>query len=209
MSFFDFTGKLFNRFYKTGYFDLINSALGQYVIAYFFDVGNRKAPGWFKELFWEIFTTNFVEFLYDFQPDLIIHTHFLSLEIISAFKRRNIVSCLHITVVTDFDAHGWWACQPVEQFFVARDEGKQHLIHFGIPAENISVTGIPIMPAFNDVPSSKQCCNLLNIEGSRPVILLVSSGNKTLNYFKQVYIDFKHITVNSFSISLNLIYFIL
>ena len=51
-------------------------------------------------------------------------------------------------MVTDFDVHAMWLCHHYEQYFVAMDETREHLSRLGIPAEKITVSGIPIDPVF-------------------------------------------------------------
>ena len=41
-----------------------------------------------------------------------------------------------------------WLCHHYEQYFVALDETKIHLEKLGIPANKVTVTGIPVDPAF-------------------------------------------------------------
>ena len=51
-------------------------------------------------------------------------------------------------VVTDFDIHAEWLCANCEHYFVPLDETRAHLEELGIPAANITISGIPIDPAF-------------------------------------------------------------
>ena len=51
-------------------------------------------------------------------------------------------------VVTDLDCHAMWLTRVFHRYFVAIDETKAHLEALGLPAERITVSGIPIDPIF-------------------------------------------------------------
>src|SRR3954454_18434858 len=55
-----------------------------------------------------------------------------------------------VTVVTD-PAYGFWkgwACDDVQLYLVASPEAREQLIDYGIPAERIKVSGMPVHPKF-------------------------------------------------------------
>src|SRR6185312_5351728 len=54
-----------------------------------------------------------------------------------------------VIVVTDFDVHAQWLCKNYEHYFVALDETRAHLVELGYPTDKITVSGIPIDPAFS------------------------------------------------------------
>lgn len=55
-----------------------------------------------------------------------------------------------VTVVTDPYYGFWkgWACDDVRLYLVASDEARQQLIDYGIPAERIKISGLPVHPKF-------------------------------------------------------------
>ena len=54
-----------------------------------------------------------------------------------------------ITVTTDFETHRLWVNQPCDAYTTATDEGAAYLRHWGVPADHVHVTGIPIHPVFS------------------------------------------------------------
>ena len=82
---------------------------GSHLIGFAFDQSNTKRPGWLGRLFQESFLLDFMSFLYNYKPDVIVNTHFLSCEIIAALRRRKLLRVPQVTVVTDYDAHAFWA----------------------------------------------------------------------------------------------------
>src|ERR1044071_7177121 len=71
--------------------------------------------------------------LREYRPDITVCPHFLPAEIISWLKAKQRVRFRQAIVVTDFDVHAMWLCHHYEQYFVALDETREHLVRLGIP----------------------------------------------------------------------------
>jgi len=174
----DMGGSLFHLIYKKGYLELVNRTWGAYLVGYLFDAGNKAPPGFVKRILEEAILLEFFEYLYQKEFDIIIHTHFLALEFISMLRREGLYTTPQVVTITDFDTHAWWALDHVEHYFVARRDGLLGLTFHGIPEEQISISGIPIVPAFESCPCYADCLRQVGVEGIRPVVLLVSFGPK-------------------------------
>ncbi|GMI46499.1 hypothetical protein TrCOL_g10356 [Triparma columacea] len=178
----DFAGSLFNTIYKKGYLSLSEKTWGSHLVGWAFDAGNTKRPGWAKRLLQEAFLLDFIRYIYKFQPDVIVNTHFLSTEIVAGLRRRKLLHIPQVTVVTDYDAHAYWANYPCEMFFVGQPGAKGNLIHVNpkIEEDNVMVTGIPCVPAFTSLPTKSKCIKNLGLAGDkgRPIILICASGAK-------------------------------
>src|SRR5215831_14332292 len=142
-----YTNKVFRHLYAKAYIDLVNKM--------------PEVPGWIYDKLdkpWKnerrrlaldkLNTRPFVKLLREYQPDLIVCTHFLPAEIVSWLKAKERISSRQAIVVTDFDVHAMWLCHHYEQYFVAIDEARAYLEALGIPGNKISVSGIPIDPVF-------------------------------------------------------------
>lgn len=88
------------------------------------------------------------QLLEDFAPDVVVHTHFFPAQLIAELRREGSLTCPHVTVTTDLFSHGMWLNEPCERFFVATEEARVYLEHFGAPAHRVRVAGIPVMPGF-------------------------------------------------------------
>ncbi|GMH59861.1 hypothetical protein TL16_g02916 [Triparma laevis f. inornata] len=176
----DFAGSFFSSVYKTGYLSLSEKTWGSHLVGYFFDAGNTERPGWFKRLIQEAFLLDFINYIYKFKPDVIVNTHFLSTEIVAGLRRRQLLKIPQVTVVTDYDAHAYWANYPNEKFFVGQEGAVGNLTHVNpqIEQDDVLVTGIPCVPAFSAVPTQKQCIKNLGLAGEkgRPIVLICASG---------------------------------
>src|SRR3954470_16646379 len=81
-----------------------------------------------------------------------------------------------MTVTTDFETHRLWVNQPCDAYTTATEDGRRSLAHWGVPIENIRVTGIPIHPVF---AQQKTCAATQKSQGlgcDRPIILQLAGG---------------------------------
>ncbi|MEW5975976.1 MAG: glycosyltransferase [Acidobacteriota bacterium] len=143
----DFTTRVFRNLYSKAYIDAVNKA--PELLGWLYDQLDRP---WKNErlrlAFDKLNTRPFVQMLKEYQPDITVCTHFLPAEIISWLKAKRRVRCQQSIVVTDLDVHALWLCHHFEHYFVALEETRVHLEQLGIPAEKLTVSGIPIDPVF-------------------------------------------------------------
>ena len=82
--------------------------------------------------------------LRSYAPELIVCTHFLPVEVLSARKARASLQQPLYCVLTDYAAHAFWAYRNVDGYFVATEQTRRQLTERGVPPELIRVTGIPV-----------------------------------------------------------------
>src|SRR5215211_6356215 len=171
----NYTNKLFRHLYSKAYIDLVNKM--------------PEVPGWFYDKLdkpWKnerrrlaldkLNTRPLVKFLRQYQPDLIVCTHFLPAEIVSWLKAKERLSSRQVIIVTDFDVHAMWLVHHYEQYFVAIDEARVYLEALGIPPEKITVSGIPIDPVFGRVKDKEEMRAKHGLAPDRTTILLSAGG---------------------------------
>jgi len=117
-----------------------------------------------------------VKFLKKYNPDIAVCTHFLPAEIISWLKAKGKIIFPQAIVVTDFDVHAMWLCHHFERYFVALDETKIHLEKLGIPADKITVSGIPIDPIFAESKDKRAMREKHGLEKDKLTILVSAGG---------------------------------
>lgn len=174
-----FTNALFRRVYATAYLDLANKM--PHVLGYFYDLLDRKPSRQQKSdrlrrLVQRLNLGKFLKFLGGESWDVVVNTHFLPAEIIAALKRKKKFHAPQITTVTDFEAHRLWVNDPCEHYFTATEEAARHLASWGVSPETISVTGIPIHPAFSRAQDSDACRKKHGLGSDRPIVLQLSGG---------------------------------
>jgi processive 1,2-diacylglycerol beta-glucosyltransferase len=171
----NYTNKVFRHLYSKAYLDLVNKM--------------PEVPGWIYDKLdkpWKnerrrlaldkLNTRPFIKLLREYQPDLIVCTHFLPAEIVSWLKAKERISSRQAIVVTDFDVHAMWLCHHYEQYFVAIDEARAYLEVLGIPANKITVSGIPIDPVFALRKDKNEMRRKHGLAADRTTILLSAGG---------------------------------
>jgi processive 1,2-diacylglycerol beta-glucosyltransferase len=173
------TNAAFRKLYGQAYLDLVNKA--PHVLGFFYDYIDRPRKATdpretFRKLMMKLNLASLCEMLECQRWDVIVNTHFLPAEIIAMLRKRRKISTPQMTVTTDFETHRLWVNQPCEHYTVATDEGAAYLHHWGVPAENISITGIPIHPVFATPKDRRACMQRQGIAGDRPVVLQLAGG---------------------------------
>ena len=171
----NYTNKVFRNLYSKAYIDLVNKM--------------PEVPGWFYDKLdkpWKnerrrlaldkLNTRPLVKLLRQYQPDLIISTHFLPAEIVSWLRAKERLKSRQVIVVTDFDVHAMWLVHHYEHYFVAIDEARVYLEALGIPAEKITVSGIPIDPVFAQCKDKQEMRAKHGLAADRTTILLSAGG---------------------------------
>ncbi len=171
----NYTNKVFRHFYSKAYIDLVNKL--------------PEVPGWFYDKLdkpWKnerrrlaldkLNTRPFVKLLQEYQPDLIVCTHFLPAEIVSWLKAKERLASRQVIVVTDFDVHAMWLVHHYDRYFVAIDEARVYLEALGIPAQKITVSGIPIDPVFALKKDKQKMRAKHGLAPDRTTILLSAGG---------------------------------
>ena len=171
----NYTNKLFRHLYSKAYIDLVNKM--------------PEVPGWFYDKLdkpWKnerrrlaldkLNTRPFVKMLREYQPDLIVCTHFLPAEIVSWLKAKERLASRQVIIVTDFDVHAMWLVHHYERYFVAVEEARVYLEALGIPPEKITVSGIPIDPVFALKKDKQEMRAKHGLAADRTTILLSAGG---------------------------------
>jgi processive 1,2-diacylglycerol beta-glucosyltransferase len=175
--------KPFRFCYGQVYVDLIDAA--PQVLGFFYNLMDRFRPPELQSHRWdhlrvalERMSMRPLLHLLQSEPwDLVINTHFLSGEIIASLHEQKRCSVPQVTVVTDFETHRLWVTQPCMHYFTATEEAARYLQCYGVPGDDITVTGIPIHPVFAQAKSRARCRARHGLRGDRPVILQLAGGH--------------------------------
>lgn len=171
----NYTNPLFRRLYGKAYLDMVNTM--PEVLGWMYDSLDKPWENERRRLALDRLNTQpLINLLKEEKPDLAVCTHFLPSEIISWLKAKGKVDFPQAIVVTDFDAHAMWLCHNYEQYFVALDETKIHLAKIGIPADKITVTGIPIDPLFAESKDKTAMREKFGLDKDKLTILVSAGG---------------------------------
>ncbi len=170
----EYTNKLFRDFYSKLYTTLVKSA--PEFLGWWYDKSDEPwrtdaARGMLDRLN----TGPLLKQIRKFDPHITVCTHFMPAGIISHLIAKGDMEAQLSIVVTDFDFHAMWLSRAFHRYFVAIDETRVHLELLGLPAERITVSGIPIDPRFSDETDRRELRSSLQLDADKP-LLLVSGG---------------------------------
>ncbi len=171
----DYTNPLFRRLYGKAYIEMVNTM--PEVLGWMYHSLDKPWENERRRLALDRLNTQpLIKFLKNYNPDIAVCTHFLPAEIISWLKAKKKIDFPQAIVVTDFDAHAMWLCHNYEHYFVALEETKIHLQKLGIPAEKLTVSGIPIDPLFAEEKDKNKTREKLGLEKDKLTILVSAGG---------------------------------
>jgi len=171
----DYTNKLFQKLYSKAYIELVDKAPD--VLGWLYDHFDKPWKNQKERLAFDKLNTGpFIKMIKDYQPELAVCTHFLPAEIISWLKQKNRIQTHQAIIVTDFDVHAMWLCHHYEHYFVAMEETKAHMQELGVPAEKITVSGIPIDPIFARNKDKAEMRKKYGLDADLPAILISAGG---------------------------------
>ncbi len=105
--------------------------------------------------------------LQELQPDVVISTYSPAARLMADYKRLHRCQTPLLTCITDVTSHNVWVNRETALYLVAAEETKQSLLHRGVAAPQICVTGIPVSRAFKPVQ---------NRDSERRELLIMGGG---------------------------------
>jgi processive 1,2-diacylglycerol beta-glucosyltransferase len=171
----EYTNPLFRHLYSKAYIEMVNRM--PEVLGWLYDaLDDPEKDDRLQLAFDKLNARPFVKLLEQYQPEFTICTHFLPSEIISWLTGKGKLKTRQAIVVTDFDVHAQWLCSNYEHYFVALDETRAHLLELGFPADKVTVSGIPIDPAFAEPKDQGALREKYGLKRDGVVILISAGG---------------------------------
>jgi len=170
----ELTGDLYRSLYDDAYFALVDAA--PWLIGWSYN--QNEVPfrdGNVVSLWDQLNTTAVVSAIRAYQPDILVCTHFLPAKLISLLLTRGALRATLAVVTTDYDFQGLWLSSPFNRFFVARDETRTYMVDIGLPADRITVSGIPVKAEFSQVVEREAVLARYGLRPDLPT-LLISAG---------------------------------
>ena len=182
------TGTVFSRLYDDAYFALVAEL--PWLVGWGYD--QQDPPFKLSPLvqWWDqLNTLPLVREIRDYDPDLVICTHFLPARMVSLMLARRQLRATLTVVATDYDFQGLWLTSPFSRFFAARDETRSHMIQIGVPADRVAVSGIPVRTGLADPVDATAVRQRFGLHPELPVVLVsagAAGGSYTLQVVRQV-----------------------
>lgn len=170
-----YTTKIFRHLYSQVYLDLINHAPN--MLGWIYDTTDTPWRNEKMRLAFEKFNAQpFLKAVTAFEPDMIMCTHFTPAALVGWLFAAGKLRVRPAIAVTDFDCHAMWLTHSYLHYFVALEETRVHMTRMGIAAESITVSGIPVDPAFA-IPLDKATARIrLQLQPDIFTILVSAGG---------------------------------
>jgi processive 1,2-diacylglycerol beta-glucosyltransferase len=164
----------FRKLYRDGYFKMV--ARAPRAVGWLYDATDKP---FHKDPFRKIEQAGAAKLLKkirEYDPDIAVCTHFLPTALLERERRKGRSRARIVTVVTDFEVHGLWMAAPSDHYFVATAEAQAHLEALGIPAQAITVSGIPTHPLFGEQKDRRAMRRKHGWREDLPAILVSAGG---------------------------------
>jgi processive 1,2-diacylglycerol beta-glucosyltransferase len=183
----DSSSSLFRFSYRWGYYFLVNFAprLWQFFFWLTHTRRLRFITRPISELLNRLNTKNFIQFLFQRNPDFIISTHFLPAEIASFLKEEGKIASSLVTVITDFGVHDFWRAARTDLYIVAAEYSRMRLLEEGVEESRIKVWGIPVEGKFFYEHDRKAILKELGLK-DKEFTLLISTGSFALGRIAKI-----------------------
>lgn len=142
-----------NKIFDTVVINSFNLVTGKFPKLYgkLYDFSNREKPNkLFSESNIKLFSEKILNIITEEQPDLIISTHSLLVNIIGYLKNEVLIDIPFIAIVTDYEAHIAYVNKNVDAYIAASDYTSFTLMKRGVKSNRIYPYGIPIKEEFLD-----------------------------------------------------------
>jgi processive 1,2-diacylglycerol beta-glucosyltransferase len=170
--------RLFRKLYADSYVKVVEKYPALW--GYLYDVSDKEAAdsplNQMRSAIERLNTQKLVHYLMETDPDTVICTHFLPAQILSERIGKGQFSKPVWVVDTDFDVHALWVVPHMSGYFAAHSEVAWRMVARGIPHENITVSGIPVMPQFSEEHSRQECAAQFGLDPKKKTILMMSGG---------------------------------
>ncbi len=168
------TNELYRTFYDDAYFTLVDSV--PWLVGWGYDANDSPFKLGNSASLWDrINTTSAAKAIRRFRPDVVICTHFLPTRMVTLMITRGVLEATLAVVTTDYDFQGLWLSSPFNHFFVAREETKAHMVGIGVPADRLTVSGIPVKAVLGEPVNAESVLNRYRLVAGVPT-LLISAG---------------------------------
>lgn len=173
--FLKYTTQAFRYVYSQVYLDLVNHAPD--VFGYVFKKTNvpwqhEKVRSAMER--WN--AKRFIEAVHAYGPDVIVATHFTPPNVIAWLHEQGELKVKPAIVVTDFDVHAMWLVRRYGHYFVMLEEAAAYLRKMGVPADRVTVSGIPVDRAFRRVRDKAAARAELGLPAEGQIVLVSAGG---------------------------------
>src|SRR5262245_12552694 len=176
----DYGSELFRRAYSRSYVDMSEGS--PLLWRLFYETTDASEPEWIeltnrlRSLVERLGITRLVRLVQKFEPEAIVCTHFLPVELLLRIKRQGRLPQPLYCVVTDVFAHAFWVTPGIDGYFVGSEMTRDMLAARGVTPAIIRVSGIPIDPAIAEPKDLGEIRIRHGFAPDRPLVTLFGGG---------------------------------
>lgn len=125
--------------------------------------------------------SKFIKKVREISPEYVIGTHYLPTQAIAMHRQELGITTPVSLVLTDYDKHSFLISPHIDHYFVATSKMQFKLTEAGIPANHVTVSGIPIDSAFFVPFDQKMLKKEHGYTPGNPLFLVLGGGGGMAN----------------------------
>ena len=132
------------------------------------------------------------EDIVEFNPDLLISTHFFGHIVLGMLNKKNLTHAKIISIITDYKSHEMWLKdeKSLDAIIVSNDIVKNDLIEQKIDSKKIYSYGIPIKENFSNITNIQEVKEKYKVNNNKKTFLFFAGGSAgssfSYRYFKRL-----------------------
>ena len=172
----EFMPAAMSKFYSSAYDYMITSSRGLWKLTYNL-VNAPKAPYRPARAItqkWQF--TRLKDFLLRSPFTHVVSTHFTPSALLTDWREMGDLYCKAFSVITDHETHRCWKRAKLDHYFVASEHVSSEMREFGVPAGDVTVSGIPVSKAFSTSISREEARTVLNLPQEGNIVMVLCSA---------------------------------
>jgi processive 1,2-diacylglycerol beta-glucosyltransferase len=167
----EFTNQAFRDFYSELYLTLVKRS--PHFVGWWYDESDEPwRTDQVRGMMDRINLQPLTRFILEFQPHRVVCTHYLPAGLVAYLMEKQQIDTHLSIVTTDYDFHSQWLSKRFNRYFVAIEQTRAHLVALGIPEERVTVSGIPVDPAFSEPIDRAAVLARYRLDDDRPILML-------------------------------------
>ena len=185
LDFGDFLNKPINTLVKSVYGEIIKHVPKLWG-RFYYKTAQVQPKSMGQRLLSKLGRSNFLQYIDEFKPNFIICTYPTVSLVLAQLRNEHKLQIPIITIITDYTVHSHWVHSGVDCYIVACEEVKESLLSWGINAQSIHVTGIPVSIKFEENLERGQILSKLGLKQDLPTFLVMGGSYGILKSAKRI-----------------------
>lgn len=185
LDFGDFLNQRINTIIKNVYSEIIKY-IPKLWGSFYYKTGKVQPRSKSQHFLNQLGRSEFLKYIQIFKPDFIVCTYPTVSSILAQLRVEQLLQVPVVTVITDYTVHSHWVHQGVDGYIVACSEVRERLVSWGINAQRIHVTGIPVSPKFEEALDRRHIITKLGLKPDLPTFLVMGGSYGVLKSAKRI-----------------------